>query len=106
VHKRLVPKPKFFLSFYSPSQAEYFAAVGTRPHRSYSLLRLPDWPTPFLATFGAATTPSHPEPPSLTSDHLPCMPCSMPRWTGSGAHWLASCAFPRGFLPCPCSLPR
>ena len=34
------------------------------------------------------------------------MPCSIPRWTGSGARWLASCAFPRGFLPCPCSLPR
>jgi hypothetical protein len=22
------------------------------------------------------------------------MPCSIPRWTGSGARWLASCAFP------------
>ena len=31
----------------------------------YSPLRLPDWPPPFLAMFGAAT-PSHPEPPSLT----------------------------------------
>ena len=40
---------------------------------------------------------------SLTSDHLPCMPCSIPPWTGSGARWLASCAFPREFLPCPCS---
>src|SRR5580704_8400818 len=30
----------------------------------------------------------------------------IPRWTGSGARWLASCAFPRGFLPCPCCLPR
>ena len=39
-------------------------------------------------------------------DHLPCMPCSIPRWTGSGARWLASCAFPRGFLPCPYCLPR
>src|SRR5215471_17553359 len=34
------------------------------------------------------------------------MPCSIPRWIGSGARWLASCAFPRRFLPCPCSLPR
>jgi hypothetical protein len=25
---------------------------------------------------------------------------------GSGARWLASDAFPCGFLPCPCSLPR
>ena len=45
---------------------------------------------------------------SLTDpDHLPCMPCSLPRWTGSGARWLASCAFPRGFflsvLPSPLS---
>ena len=44
---------------------------------------------------------------SLTNpDHLLCMPCSIPRWIGSGARWLASCAFPRRFLPCPCSLPR
>src|SRR6516162_5936918 len=50
--------------------------------------------------------PANPEPPSLTSDHLLCMLCSIPRWTGSGARWLASCAFPRGFLPCPCCLPR
>ena len=34
------------------------------------------------------------------------MPCSIPRWTESGARWLASCAFPRGFLPCPYCLPR
>src|SRR5882672_12321246 len=27
----------------------------TRPPRSYGPLRLPDWPPPFLATFGAAT---------------------------------------------------
>src|SRR5207244_8843754 len=30
-------------------------------------------------------------------DHLPCMPCSLPRWTGTGACW---------FLPCPRDLPR
>ena len=93
-------------SFTSAPEVRALSSAGiTRPHRSYSPLRLPDWPPPFLATFGAAT-PSHPEPPSLTSDHLLCMLCSLPRWTGSGARWLASCAFPRGFLPCPCSLPH
>src|SRR5215472_4231439 len=71
----------------------------------YGPLRLPDWPPPSLATFGAAT-PSQSRASLTHSDHLPCMPCSIPRWTGSGARWLASCAFPRGFLPCPYSLPR
>src|SRR5215831_13277809 len=60
---------------------------------------------PFRRRLGSRL-PASPEPPSLTSDHLLCMPCSIPRWTGSGARWLASCAFPRGSLPCPCCLPR
>jgi hypothetical protein len=30
-------------------------------------------------------------------DHLPCMPCSLPRWIGSGVCWS---------LPCPRGLPR
>ena len=71
----------------------------------YGPLRLPDWPPPFLATFGVAT-PSQSRASLTNPDHLLCMPCSLPRWTGSGARWLASCAFPRGLLPCPCSLPR
>jgi hypothetical protein len=76
-----------------------------RPHRSYGPLRLPDWPSPFLATFGAAT-PSQSRASLTDPDHLPYMPCSIPRWTGSGARWLASGAFPRRVLPCPYSLPR
>ena len=68
-------------------------------------LRLPDRPPPFLATFGAAT-PSQSRASLTDPNHLPCMPCSIPRWTGSGARWLTSGAFPRGFLPCPCCLPR
>jgi len=56
------------------------------------------WPSPWPLSASLA---------SLTGpDRLPCMRCSIPRWTGPGARWLASCAFPRGFLPCPCSLPR
>src|SRR5215467_7325757 len=67
-------------------------------------------PTPRLAatvpvTFGAAT-PNQSRASLTDPDRLLCMPCSIPRWTGSGARWLASCAFPRGFLPCPCCLPR
>ena len=93
-------------SFTSTPEVRALSSAGvTRPHRSYGPLRLPDWPPPFLATFGAAT-PSQSRASLTDPNHLPCMPCSIPRWTGSGARWLASCAFPRGFLPCPCSLPR
>jgi len=93
-------------SFTSTPEVRVLSSAGiTRPHRLYDPLRLPDWPPSFLTTLGPRP-PANPEPPSLTSDHLPCMPCSIPRWTGSGARWLASCAFPRGFLPCPCSLPH
>src|SRR5262249_50748780 len=76
-----------------------------RPHRSYGPFRLPAWPPPFSVTFGAAT-PNQSRASLTHPNHLPYMPCSIPRWTGSGARWLASCALPRGFLPCPCSLPR
>jgi len=67
-------------------------------------LRLPDWPPPSLATFGAAT-PSQSRASLTNPGHLPAS-CSLPRWTGSGARWLASGAVPRRFLPCPCCLPR
>src|SRR5215472_401122 len=39
----------------TPEVRALSSASITRPHRSYSLFRLPDWPPPFLATFGAAT---------------------------------------------------
>jgi len=52
-------------------------------------------------------TPANPEPPPLAADRLPCMPCSLPRWTGTGACWLLAMARSRaGSLPCPYSLPR
>jgi len=93
-------------SFTSTPEVRALSSAGiTRPLRSYGPLRLPDWPPPFLATFGAAT-PSQSRASLTDPNHLPYMPCSIPRWTGSGARWLASCAFPRGFLPCPYSLPR
>ena len=93
-------------SFTSTPEVRALSSAGiTRPRRSYDPLRLPDWPPPFLATFGAAT-PSQSRASLTNPDHLLCMPCSIPRWTGSGARWLASCAFPRGFLPCPYCLPR
>src|SRR4029434_5060756 len=53
-----------------------------------------------------AATPSQSRASLTDPNHLLCMPCSIPRWTGSGARWLASCACPRGILPCPCCLPR
>jgi hypothetical protein len=93
-------------SFTSTPEVRALSSAGiTRPHRSYGPLRLPDWPPPFLATFGAAT-PCQSRASLTDPNHLPCMPCSIPRWTGSGARWLPSCAFPRRFLPCPCCLPR
>ena len=82
-------------SFTSTPEVRALSSAGiTRPPRSYDPLRLPDWPSPFLVTFGVAT-PSQSRASLTDPDHLPCMPCSLPRWTGSGARWLASCAFPR-----------
>src|SRR5262252_6126020 len=93
-------------SFTSTPEVRALSSAGiTRPHRSYGPLRLPDWSPPFLATFGAAT-PGQSRASLTNPDHLLCMPCSIPRWTGSGARWLTSCAIPRRFLPCPCCLPR
>src|SRR5262245_42665630 len=93
-------------SFTSTPEVRALSSAGiTRPHRSYDPLRLPDWPPPFLATFGAAI-PSQPRASLTNPGHLLCMPCSIPRRTGPGARWLASCAFPRRILPCPYSLPR
>src|SRR5262249_48144167 len=81
-------------SFTTTPDARALSSAGiTRPPRSYGPLRLPDWPPPFPATFGAAT-PSQSRASLTDSDHLPYMPCSIPRWTGSGARWLASGAFP------------
>src|SRR5215831_15271032 len=43
-------------SFTSTPEVRALSSAGiTRLHRSYGPLRLPDWPPPFLATFGAAT---------------------------------------------------
>ena len=82
-------------SFTSTPEVRALSSAGiTRPHRSYGPLRLPDWPPPFPVTFGAAT-PSQSRASLTDSDHLPCMPCSIPRWTGSGARWLARGALPR-----------
>src|SRR6266436_4049112 len=51
--------------------------------------------------------PPVPEPPPLAADRLPYMPCSLPRWTGTGACWLLLWRAPApGSLPCPYSLPR
>src|SRR5215467_3716786 len=42
-------------SFTSTPEVRALSSAGiTRPHRSYGPLRLPDWPPPFLTTFGAA----------------------------------------------------
>ena len=100
---RQSPLLSFFTS--TPEVRALSSAGITRPPRSYGPLRLPDRPSPFLVTFGAAT-PDQSRASLTDPDHLPCMPCSIPRWTGSGARWLASCAFLRRVLPRPCSLPR
>src|SRR5262245_20708711 len=93
---RQSPLLPFFTS--TPEVRALSSAGITRPHLSYSPLRRPDWPPPFLTTFGAAT-PGQSRASLNHPDHLLCMPCSIPRWTGSGARWLARCVYPRGFFP-------
>src|SRR4051794_31622743 len=83
-------------SFASTAEVRALSSAGiTRPHRSYNPL-----PTPRLAmtlpTMFGNTTSASPGPPT-DPDHLPCMPCSLPRWIGTGACWS---------LPCPRGLPR
>ena len=73
---------------------ERVARAGTSPKRS-GPLRLPDWPPSFLTTFGAATpSQSRVSVTDLRSQSLHAV-LNTPV-TGSGARWLASCAFPRG----------
>jgi len=38
-------------------------------------------------------------------DHLPCLPCSLPRWTEQVLVGWAIARSRAGFLPCPCSRP-
>src|SRR5262249_16698066 len=96
-------------SFTSTPEVRALSSTGiTRLHRSYDPLRLPDWPPPFLATFGHAT-PSQSRPSPTDPGPLPCMPCSTPPVDRIRcARWLTSCAFPRrapslSVLPSPLS---
>jgi hypothetical protein len=50
--------------------------------------------------------PARPGPPSLTTDPLPCMPCSLPRWTEQVLLVALVACSHAGVLPCSCSLPR
>src|SRR5262252_2579519 len=72
---RQSPLLPFFTS--APEVRALSSAGITRPHRSYDPLRLPDWPPPSLATFGAAT-PNHPEPPSLAQITFPACRAQYP----------------------------
>src|SRR5207302_3811092 len=68
-------------------------------------LRLPDWPSPFLATFGVATSAS-PEPPPLTQITFPACCAHYP---GGPEQVLVGCKLAHsraGILPCPHGLPR
>src|ERR1019366_6612119 len=61
----------FLSSFSSTPEARALSSAGiTRPRRSYGPLRLPDWPSPFLTSFGGATSAS-PEPPPITQITFP-----------------------------------
>ena len=85
----------FLPSFTSTPEVRALSSAGiTQPQRSYGPLRLPAWPSPFLVTVRVATS-ARPEPPPLAADRPPCMPCSLPRWTGTGACWLPCGALPR-----------
>src|SRR5450759_1344678 len=62
-------------------------------------------PPPFPAAFGDAI-PANPDPPPLAADRLPYMPCSLPRWTGTGAWWLLLWRAPApGSLPARTAFP-
>ena len=70
----------------------------------YGPLRLPDWPPPFLATFGAAT-PANPEPPSLTQIAFSACRAHYPGGSDgcfSVHHWRAPAP---GFFPNHSGLP-
>src|SRR4051794_8976287 len=78
----------YLLSFTSTPEARALSSAGiTRPLRSYGPLRLPDWPSSLSTTFGDATSAQSRVSPNYP-DHLLCMPCSLPRWIGSGARRL------------------
>src|SRR5260370_21565100 len=83
-------------SFTSTPEVRVLSSASvTRPQWSYNPLRLPDWPLPLPTTLGGATSTSPGYPP-LARITLLCMPCSLPRWTGTGACWFLPC--PRGLL--------
>jgi hypothetical protein len=120
--RRLVPNPPRISArsptwprFAPPGPESYSALPGSSPitapfllhkhTRSKGPLRLPDWPSPFLATFGVATSAS-PEPPPLTQTTFPACCAHYP---GGPKQVLVGCKLARsraGFLPHPHGLPR
>jgi hypothetical protein len=80
------------------------ARAGTSPKRS-GPLRLPDWPPSFLTTFGAAT-PSQSRV-SVTDLRSPSLHAVLNTPVDRIRRSLVGeLRVPRGFLPCPCSLPH
>jgi hypothetical protein len=72
----------YLSSFTSTPEVRALSSAGvTRPHQSYGPLRLPDWPPPFLATFGHATSAS-PGTPPLTQITFPACCAHYPGGSG------------------------
>src|SRR5260370_13860567 len=85
------------LSFFkSTSEVRVLSSTGvTRLPRSYYPFRLPYWPSPYRECWRCDPRQRRISP--NYSDHLPYMPCSLPRWT---EHWHV-CS-----LPCPRGHPQ
>src|SRR5215468_11757798 len=93
-------------SFTSTPEVRALSSAGiTRPHQSYGPLRLPDWPPPFLATFGVAT-PSQSRASLTNPDHLPACRAQYPGGPDQVLVGWRVALSRAWFLPCPYCLPR
>ncbi len=83
--------------FESVPEVRVLSSAGvTRPHRSYDPVRLPPGPPCLPRRWSCDLRPERVSPDY--PDHLPNVPCPLPRWIGTGA-----CV---GCFPIPRGLPR
>ncbi len=84
-------------SFESVPEVRALSSAGiTRPHRSYDPVRLPPGPPCLPRRRRRDLRPERASPDY--PDHLPNVPCTLPRWIGTGAYV--------GCFPIPRGLPR
>ena len=84
-------------SFESAPEVRVLSSTGiTRPQRSYDPVRLPPGPPCLPRRWSCDLRPKRASPDY--PDHLPNVPCPLPRWIGTGAYV--------GCFPIPRGLPR